>query len=181
MTYYSIYIQEIFLSPLTRAEAAVHANVWLIKSLGNPSDAMANIGGKWWLTFYKFSYGITRFCTTALGSKTNHRFACTTAWVLVRGASENFFLLSIMIKHSTVGIIVQHHFFVWNHSTIFFLDFLQFCHFLRWILVACFQIQWFQSLFRCRIATLNFSMGFNIKGTTINPFSIFPPPPPQDQ
>ncbi len=28
-------------SPLTMAQAVVHANVWLIKSLGNPSDAMA--------------------------------------------------------------------------------------------------------------------------------------------
>ncbi len=33
-------------SPLTRAQAVVHANVWLIKSLDNPSDAMSNMDDK---------------------------------------------------------------------------------------------------------------------------------------
>ncbi len=33
-------------APLTRAQAVVHANVWLIKSLGNPRDAMSNMDDK---------------------------------------------------------------------------------------------------------------------------------------
>ena len=33
-------------SPLTRAQAVVHANLRSIKSLGNPSDAMSNMDDK---------------------------------------------------------------------------------------------------------------------------------------
>ena len=43
-----------------RAElGVVHANVWLIKSLGNPSDAMSNMDDK-------MNKNIASFCTTAL-------------------------------------------------------------------------------------------------------------------
>ena len=44
-----VYLLQSPLSPLTRAQAVVHANVWLIKSLGNLSDAMA-VTCQTWMT-----------------------------------------------------------------------------------------------------------------------------------
>ncbi len=69
------------ISPLTRAQAVVHANLRSIKSLGNPSDAMSNMDDKMNKNKYflnplfkalssilknTFLY-IASFCTTALG------------------------------------------------------------------------------------------------------------------